>query len=148
MIKRVRLACRRAPLSIAGSFASAFFAVAPTGVAAQEPDCRDPQTQAAMNICAGRDHEAADRDLNRVYRDLRAALQERDRELGPRLGGIEAALVAGQRGWIAYRDGHCAVAGAEARGGTMEPLLVTTCKAELTRHRARELNELLDGTAR
>ncbi len=146
MIERVRLACRRAPLSIAGPVASAFFAVAPTGLAAQEPDCRDPQTQSAMNICAGRDHEAAYRDLNRVYRELRAALQDRDRELGPRLGGIEAALVAGQRGWIAYRDGHCAVA--EARGGSMEPLLVTTCKAELTRHRARELNELLDGTAR
>jgi uncharacterized protein YecT (DUF1311 family) len=148
VIKRVRLACRRALLSIAGSFASVFFAVAPTGVAAQQPDCRDPQTQAAMNICAGRDHEAADRDLNRVYRELRAVLQERDRELGPRLGGIEAALVAGQRGWIAYRDGHCAVAGSEARGGTMEPLLVITCKAELTRHRTQELNELLDGTAR
>jgi len=142
------LAHSRAPLPIAGLIASAFFVAAPASLAAQEPDCRDPQTQAAMNICARRDHEAADRALNRVYRDLRTALQERDRELGPRLGGIEAALVAGQRGRIAYRDGHCTVAGAEARGGTMEPLLVTTCKAELTRHRTRELNELLDGTAR
>jgi uncharacterized protein YecT (DUF1311 family) len=148
VIKRVRLARRRAPLSIAGRVASAVFAAAPTGLAAQEPDCRDPQTQAAMNICAGRDHEAADRALNRAYRELRPALQERGRELGSSLGGIEAALVAGQRGWIAYRDGHCAVAGAEARGGAMEPHLVTTCKAELARHRARELNELLDGTAR
>ena len=148
MIERVPLARRPAPLSIAGLAASAIFAVTSTGLAAQEPDCRDPQTQTAMNICAGRDHEAADRALNRVYRELRAVLQERDRELGPRLGGIEAALVAGQHGWIAYRDGHCAVAGAEARGGTMEPLLVTTCQAKLTRYRTRELNELLDGTAR
>jgi uncharacterized protein YecT (DUF1311 family) len=138
----------RAAAWTVGLVGSALLCGTPGTVRAQQPDCGDPKTQTVMNICAGRDFEAADRDLNRAYGELRAMLAERDRELEPRLRGIEAALVAGQRGWIAYRDGHCTVAGSEARGGTMESLLVATCKAELTRHRTRELEELLAGTAR
>ncbi len=114
---------------------------------AQSPgECRDPQTQSAMNRCAGWDHARADAELNRVYGRVRRMARETDQELrgmDARLVGAERALIAGQRGWIAYRDGHCALAGFEARGGSMEPMLISGCKARLTRRRTDELRALL-----
>ena len=110
---------------------------------ANEPDCRDPQTQTEMNICAGIDYRAADRELNDVYGRVRQIVREQDDALPANLRGIEKTLIEGQRGWIAYRDGHCGVVGAEARGGTMESLLVSSCMADLTRKRTTELQSLL-----
>jgi uncharacterized protein YecT (DUF1311 family) len=117
--------------------------IAPLSASANAPDCRDPQTQTEMNICAGLDYEAADRDLNAVYQRVRASVRKQDAEMQATSRRIEALLLAGQRGWIAYRDGHCGVVGAEARGGTMESMLVSSCMADLTRKRTTELQSPL-----
>jgi uncharacterized protein YecT (DUF1311 family) len=101
--------------------------------------------QQVMNICAYRDFEAADAELNAVWKQARAAAREEDAGYGDDLKGLDEALLAAQRGWIAYRDGACAVAGFEARGGSMEPMLVSECLAEMTRARTRELREIIDG---
>jgi uncharacterized protein YecT (DUF1311 family) len=114
-------------------------------VVAQDFDCRsDTLNQNQMNQCAFADFERADRDLNAVYAKVRAAMRERDGELEPQLRGVEKSLVEGQRGWVAYRDGHCALAGSQSRGGSMEPLLVWGCKAALTGARAKELSGLIE----
>lgn len=133
MITRVPAFRLLLPLRINGFIASAVLAVVPTGLGVQEADCGEAQTQVAMSICAGRDLEEADRELNRVCGELRTAL--RDRQLEPRLRDIGVALVAGQRGRIGYRDGHCVVAGSEARGASMEPPLVPGYGVDLPRHR-------------
>ena len=114
-------------------------------VVAQDFDCRsDTLNQNQMNQCAFADFERADRRLNAVYAKVRAAMRERDGELQPQWRGVEKSLVEGQRGWVAYRDGHCVVAGSHARGGSMEPLLVWGCKAALTGARTTELSELIE----
>ena len=41
-----------------------------------EVDCKDPMTQMAMNICAGRDYEAADRKLNAVWKKVSAEMKQ------------------------------------------------------------------------
>jgi uncharacterized protein YecT (DUF1311 family) len=111
-----------------------------------ELDCTDPQTQAAMNMCAWEDYEAADKELNAVWKDARATAKRVDADqYEDRLKGAEKALIAGQRGWIAYRDGQCELYGFEARGGSMEPMLVSGCKAELTRTRTKELRTFAAG---
>ncbi|MEY9780236.1 lysozyme inhibitor LprI family protein [Sinorhizobium fredii] len=116
---------------------------------AQEPevDCQKAETQMDLNMCADQEYQAADADLNKAYRKAIAAMQETDKELG----GIDAAYVGAvealkkaQRAWIGYRDGQCELAGFEARGGSMEPMLVSGCLAELTRKRTAELKELLE----
>jgi uncharacterized protein YecT (DUF1311 family) len=119
---------------------------------AEEPqwDCSDPGNlpQAGMNQCAYLDYKAADKELNAVYRDVRAYVKNVDAdsaELGERYVGAEKALLKAQRAWIDYRDGHCEVEGFAARGGTLEPLLVATCLAQLTRHRTVELKSLIAG---
>lgn len=109
---------------------------------AQEIDCTDPQDQTSMNICAYRDWEAADRELNEVWPVIRNRLRESDSSLPEELKGAEEALLKSQRAWIDYRDGTCEAEGFQARGGTLEPLIVSSCLARLTRLRTTELQEI------
>jgi uncharacterized protein YecT (DUF1311 family) len=51
-------------------------------------------------------------------------------------------LLKAQRAWIDYRDGQCEAEGFQARGGTMEPMLVAGCIANLTDQRTKELKQL------
>lgn len=109
-------------------------------------DCADPVTQQDMNDCANRDFEAADAELNAVYKQAMAAMRKTDAEMadlnGAYAGAVEA-LKKAQRGWVAYRDGTCTLAGFEARGGSMEPMLVSGCLAETTRKRTADLKDLV-----
>lgn len=108
-------------------------------------DCGKAEAQSDFNICADQDFEAADTALNTQYKTTRAAMQAIDADLEADMKGAEKALLAGQRGWIAYRDGECEAEGFQARGGSMEPMLVSGCKATMTRLRTKELKELADG---
>ena len=58
--------------------------------------------------------------------------------------GAVDALKRAQRSWIGYRDGQCELAGFEARGGSMEPMLVSGCLADLTRKRTAELKSVYE----
>ena len=90
-------------------------------------DCDNAQVQAEMNICAYRDFEAADKELNAQYKKTRAAMVEMDAMYEPEQRGAEKALLKAQRAWIEYRDGHCEAYGFEAHLGSMEPMLVSGC---------------------
>ncbi len=120
-------------------------AVASPAAAQDEIDCENAMAQQDMNACAYKDYEAADAELNAVWKQARATAKDLDAELSGDLKGAEKALLAGQRGWIAYRDGQCDLAGFEARGGSMEPMLVSGCLADLTRKRTKELQEFIGG---
>jgi uncharacterized protein YecT (DUF1311 family) len=112
-----------------------------------EPDCRKAVTQMDLNICADQDYRAADAELNKTYRLAVAAMQATDKELGDidsAYAGALEALKKAQRAWIGYRDGQCELAGFEARGGSMGPMLISGCLAELTRKRTAELKELME----
>ncbi|MBP1861284.1 lysozyme inhibitor LprI family protein [Rhizobium herbae] len=123
---------------------------APFAWAQEEPqvDCENAMAQSEMNFCANKDYEAADKELNAAYRKTMAAMKETDKELGEinanYVGAVEA-LKKAQRAWIDYRDGQCELAGFEARGGSMEPMLVSGCLADLTKKRTEELKGLMEG---
>lgn len=112
-------------------------------------NCDDPQVQMEMNWCAGQDYEAADRALNAQWAITRASMKARDADWA-QIGSADkrpgwfASLLEAQRGWLRYRDAHCALEGFEARSGSLEPLLVLTCKARLTRARTQQLKELAE----
>ncbi len=97
-----------------------------------------------MTICAGLDLADADTALNAQYQVTRKALKERDAGVSTELKGGEEALVKAQRAWLSYRDAQCASVGFQARGGSMEPMLVSSCEADLTRKRTAELKALVD----
>ena len=109
--------------------------------------CTDPQYQREMNACARQRFEEADRHLNIAYAAMveMAKTQDIDNaQISPTWAGAEAALRKAQRAWIDYRDGHCEGMGMGARGGSMEPMLVWTCKESLTATRTRELRDMFE----
>jgi uncharacterized protein YecT (DUF1311 family) len=106
-----------------------------------EVDCEDAVTQMDMNFCADQDYQEADAELNEVYRQAMAVMREADDT--DDVGAVDA-LKKAQRTWIGYRDEQCEQAGLEAQGGSMEPMLVSLCLADLTRQRTAELNELVE----
>ena len=113
--------------------------------AQEDVDCENAMTQAEMNYCEAQSYQAADAELNAVWDEARAAAKETDASLHDDLKGADAALLAGQRGWLAYRDGQCELSGFEARGGSMEPMLVSGCLRELTEKRTEELRRYIEG---
>lgn len=112
-------------------------------------NCHDPIAQQEMNWCAARDYEVADERLNAQWAITIEVMKRRDAEWAEvgsndtRLGYTRSLLEA-QRAWLRYREAHCRVDGYIARGGTLEPLLVSTCKARLTQMRTEELKALVE----
>ena len=121
---------------------------APTSLlrAEEKLDCANAMTQADMNQCAYTDFQEADKELNVIWKTAHESARKLDERYDAEMKGAEAALLAAQRGWIAYRDGHCELGGWEAHGGSMEPLLVWDCKAKLTQERTRQLKEFVEGS--
>lgn len=115
---------------------------------APEVNCTDPQTQSAMNICADQDYARVDVVLNTRWEEVAHEMRERDkgidRDHDTRPGYYETLLVA-QRAWLSFRDAHCASEGMTVRGGSMEPLLISTCKSKLTLERILQLRLMTEG---
>jgi uncharacterized protein YecT (DUF1311 family) len=114
--------------------------------AAAPVDCVNALTQRDMNWCAAEDFRAADAALNAQWAITAAAMKRADKDGTAADGriGYHAALLAAQRAWLAFRDAQCVSEGYAARGGSMEPMLVANCKAELTRERTQQLAALVE----
>ena len=117
-----------------------------TTLGAQDIDCSDPGNlpQQGMNYCALKDFEAADRGLNITWKRVYSEIKVRDADLGEPFRGMPEALLNAQRSWIAFRDGHCETEGFKYRGGSIEPLIYHSCRADMTRQRTKQLNSLLE----
>lgn len=111
--------------------------------AGDQLNCDDPQHQAEMNLCAVRDFEAQDAELNRVWAEQIAGARAADREIDRQFDQRpteEEMLRRAQRAWVTFRDAHCTVEGyREARGGSMEPMVYEGCRARLTEERIGQL---------
>jgi uncharacterized protein YecT (DUF1311 family) len=114
-------------------------ATADHAAAHDAPDCANQMDQSTMTRCAGIDFEKADEELNRIWPSLKEDAQDADAEASEGNGGFLDALMASQRAWLAYRDAECVLQGFEARGGSMEPMLVNACLAAMTTARIKEL---------
>lgn len=106
-------------------------------------DCSKPQeTQLGMNICAGEDYKKADVALNAAYQRAQASMKSfLDYDADKAKAG-KKKLVEAQRAWIKFRDAACEVEGLSAEGGTIQPLLISTCLTKLTKRRTTDLREL------
>lgn len=111
---------------------------------AQEIDCSTSVTQTEMSQCAYDDWEAADAELNAVYKRAMKLLAGWDADLPENERGGAAALKEAQRAWITFRDKACEVEGYAMKGGSAEPLLVYGCMRQLTEDRTAQLMGLVD----
>ena len=103
--------------------------------------------QQGMNYCAYEDWQTADRALNVAWKKVREhmkSVDETNREYYPDLANGEESLLKAQRAWIDYRDGHCEAEGASFTGGSIQPLIINSCMASMTRKRTEELLQLME----
>jgi uncharacterized protein YecT (DUF1311 family) len=98
--------------------------------AANDP-CRDPQSQAEMNMCAAKRFKAADAELNRVYNRLVSKLVDNE--------GQREKLKAAETAWLKYRDDNCEYEASFFDGGSMRPLILSSCFERMTKARTAEL---------
>jgi uncharacterized protein YecT (DUF1311 family) len=110
------------------------------------PNCKDPQSNLEMRMCADQELKQADVELNEIYTRAIAAAREQTRA-GREYGSpdLEALLREGERRWIAFREADCRYQYELYHGGTIAPLVELQCRLDLTKARAKELRVILDG---
>ncbi len=99
---------------------------------ARADDCAQATTQAAMTACADQTYRKADAEMNTVYQQIIGRLKD-DRN-GTRL------LVTAQKRWLAFREAECARSTSASTQGSIHSMLLSQCRADLTRRRIDELN--------
>lgn len=102
---------------------------------AHADDCDNATTQTDMNACAGRQYQAADKDLNATYQQITQRLK--DNADGKKL------LVGAQRAWVAFRDAECGFSASGVSGGSVYPLIRLNCLTAQTVSRTTALKEYL-----
>ena len=130
-------------MRIISVFVAALFLGSSFAVAEDEPDCENGN-QMELNLCAYKDYVKADKELNKLWPNIKKYAADSDADLEGNLKGYAKALLASQRGWLAYRDGQCALSGFESRGGSMESMVVSGCKARMTKERVKELRAIME----
>ncbi len=118
-------------------FTSPFLATSATGRWAQhmnalQAPCRDAVATADVAQCFDRASMKADRELNRIYAEVRSALAPRDRQ------NLEDA----ERAWLKYRDATCAAERDLYDGGTAAFPAYAACIEEVTRERVSDLRTI------
>jgi uncharacterized protein YecT (DUF1311 family) len=106
-----------------------------------EIQCKEDGNQMEMNKCAYDNFQKADKELNKVYKELRAA--KKDDKL------FLKNLKTAQKAWLVYRDADLdaqfTCKGGDLRYcfGSMYGLLLNSSKAELTNQRVKILKSQL-----
>ena len=131
--------------------AAAIAAAQPIAADEAIPSCdqtlADTGNQPELNRCAHVDYLKADADLNAQWKRTAEHVKRLDKEFASYADereGYYDALLAAQRAWLTYRDAHCVTEGYWARGGSMEPMLVSFCLANLTTERTEQLRQLAE----
>ncbi|WP_298861638.1 lysozyme inhibitor LprI family protein [uncultured Sulfitobacter sp.] len=100
--------------------------------AQSEAECIAPQVQQLMNACAAKEYREADAALNTAWKSAKAFADAI---------GRNKALLEAQRAWLTYRDAACDVHASPFEGGSLQPLIQSTCLSKLTAERTRMLLE-------
>jgi uncharacterized protein YecT (DUF1311 family) len=97
-------------------------------------ECPD-QTQTGLNQCAAASYAKADEALNRAYREIARKLNAQDPAAG--------LFVKAQKSWLAFRDAECVFSSSGVIGGSIYPLIYSTCLETLTKERTKQLLDYL-----
>jgi uncharacterized protein YecT (DUF1311 family) len=87
------------------------------------------QTQLEMNETANANYKKADAELNKVYKQLMSILDQNEKPL----------LIQAEKDWVKFRDSHCKFEASQYEGGSIQPLIYSTCLEELTKKRIVEI---------
>ena len=96
-------------------------------------NCEEAITQVEMNMCSAQDLETSEKALKSVYDQ---ALDSFDDE--EELQEFEAV----QKSWVDYRDEHCDIAADQYAGGTIMPLIYSSCMKKLADERSDHIRNM------
>jgi uncharacterized protein YecT (DUF1311 family) len=105
-------------------------------------DCQNPTTQMAMNVCAGRAAKQSDRQLNITYKRVQQHYRRADSKEYRDLRRTK--LTDAQLAWIKYRDTTCDWKASKFSGGSIAPMVYSSCLDRLTQQRTQELLDDLE----
>jgi uncharacterized protein YecT (DUF1311 family) len=100
---------------------------------AQQPNCKNPQTQPEINVCSRLDYQQSDKKLQQVYDRLRNKLPATSQQ----------QLVSAHKAWIAFRDSNCEFQKSFFEGGSIAPTMLNGCLSDVTQQRTSELEMYL-----
>lgn len=95
-------------------------------------DCKNPATQLELNQCAVQKFHQADSALNSQYQSIFSTLDEHGKQ----------RLKTAERAWLAYRDANCEAESDRYTGGSMQPLIKSSCLELLTSQRMEEIKRI------
>ena len=98
----------------------------------QTQPCENAPSQYEADECAHKEYVAADAELNKVYNQLAAKIDDAEQR---------AQLKTAELAWIKFRDENCTFEGLFYKGGTIRPMIESFCKADVTRTRTAQLKE-------
>jgi uncharacterized protein YecT (DUF1311 family) len=87
------------------------------------------QTQMEMNATAYANYKKTDDQLNKVYKQLMVIVDKNEKPL----------LIQAEKDWVKFRDSHCKFETSQYEGGSIQPLIYSTCLEELTKKRIAEI---------
>lgn len=102
-------------------------------IAAEDDECAKETAQMGLNQCYGRLADKADAELNKLYQQLIAKSEGKEKD----------SLRAAQRAWVAYRDKECDYETVAEEGGSIRPMEIAICVADKTRARVKEFKSFL-----
>ncbi len=91
--------------------------------------CAGAGTNIEYKVCLQKRYEGADRELNRIYREVRSQVTGEQRTL----------LTEAQVAWIQYRDKVCDFETFSSRQGTGYRGFLSVCLERMTKARSAEL---------
>lgn len=95
--------------------------------------CYEPSTQADMDMCAANAYDMAQSLLNETYKQL-LLKQDKSRQ---------ASLTQAQLAWVKFKDLQCAHEASVSQGGSIQPLVRSTCLTDLMQQRRQQLQALM-----
>lgn len=111
-----------------------------------EEDCGNLPQQ-PMNLCLLEAFQRVDAELNRQWKLTADAMKANDRGIDRSYDkdpGYFDTLLAGQRGWLAWRGRQCLLESFEMRGGSGAPMVHSLCMTRITRERINQLKSLVE----
>jgi uncharacterized protein YecT (DUF1311 family) len=94
-------------------------------------NCANPGSNVEYKECAYRAYQAADKQLNQVYKPIFASVTGKEKQ----------HLITAQSQWIKFRDANCDFEVYQSRDGTGYGGFLSNCLERMTKARTQELQD-------
>jgi len=103
----------------------------------------DKGIQPELNACAFEAFQATDKQLNLLYKKRMAQLEAHEKEVPGEFKPIIQKLKFAQTAWLKFRDADCDYEAFQYEGGSIQPLIESSCMEAKTKQRIEDIKQML-----